>query len=105
MTPKHSRQLSEKAIWLWIGIVFICVVGILIGIYKHEKAKPNSPHALVAAGFNQLLGVGEWQPGMGAQPLLYHPAAFTRTPLPWQNPPPLPPPVTPDGLTWRPLPQ
>jgi hypothetical protein len=105
MTPKHSRQLSEKAVWLWIAVVFICVVGILASLYKHEKAKPNSPHALVAAGFSQLLGVREWRPGMGTQPLMYHPAAFTtRAPLPLQTPPQSPQ-VDRNGLAWRPLPQ
>ena len=75
MGPNDHKLPREWAIWLWIAIVFLVVLGVLFGIYSHEKLKPDSPHALVAAAFNQMVIAQEWQPGMGPQPLIYHPAA------------------------------
>ncbi len=70
-----AQRENEKAAWLLIAAVFITLIVILVMVYSHDKEKPKSPHALVAAGFNQLFPVQEWAPGMGKQPLVYHPAA------------------------------
>lgn len=100
-----DKPSGDTVVWLWIAIVFVGVVAVLYGIYTHEKAKPDSPHALVAAAFNQMMTTKEWQPGMGPKPLIYHPAGFQRTPLPWQTPQPgVPQPNGGDGLVWHPLP-
>jgi hypothetical protein len=74
MSPNDRNPLSERAIWIRIAIVFVCVLGVLIAIYIHEQTKPDSPHVLVAAAFNQMIIAQEWQPGMGPKPLVYHPA-------------------------------
>ena len=85
MNKKEKRPLTDRAIWIAIGIVFLCLLGVLVAVYAHEKRKPDSPHALVAAAFNQMFSVREWKPGMGKQPLFYHPAGANQ-------------------LVWRPLP-
>lgn len=73
-----SEALSDRTIWLLVGSVFVCVLIVLIIVFKHDKEKPKSPQALVAAGFNQMFPVGEWKPGMGKKPFIYHPAALDR---------------------------
>lgn len=83
-----KHPLRDRTISILIGIVLLCVMGILAVVYSHDEEKPDSPHALVAAGMNQALstlGIQEWKPGMGKQPLLYHPAAA-------------------DVMVWHPLP-
>ena len=77
--------LSDRAVWFLVGGVIFCVLLVLVLVFYHEKNKPDSPQALVAAGFNQLFNVKEWKPGMGKKPFMYHPAGF-------ENP------------VWRPLP-
>jgi hypothetical protein len=108
MSRKPYNPLSDRAIWIWIVVVFVCVLGALISIYIHEKAKPDSPHALVAAAFNQMRMTQEWQPGMGPKPLVYHPAAFTFGAKEWQpgmgSQPLIYHPAAANSLAWRPLP-
>nr|ASQ41188.1 magnetosome protein MamI-2 [Candidatus Magnetananas rongchenensis] len=79
----NENQYSDNTIWILVAIVFIGVLIMLITVFNHDKQKPKSPQALVAAGFNQLfnsqnLTIQEWKPGMGPQPLMYHPAAFQK---------------------------
>jgi len=108
MSMKDRNALSEWAIWLWIAVVFLGVLGILIGIYTQEKAKPDSPHALVAAAFNQMNIAQEWRPGMGPQPLVYHPAAFSLGVKEWRpgmgQKPLIYHPAATNSPVWRPLP-
>ena len=77
--------LSDRAIWFLVGGVIFCVFLILVLVFHHEKDKPNSPQALVVAGFNHLFDIKEWKSGMGKKPFMYHPAGF-------------------DRMVWRPLP-
>ncbi|MBF0100848.1 MAG: hypothetical protein HQK77_08075 [Desulfobacterales bacterium] len=84
-TPIYNRGI----VWIWILVVFLAVLGILLAIYNQERIKPTSPHALVATAFNQMFTTKEWKPGLGPQPLIYHPAAAT----------------TSTGLMWQPLPK
>ena len=84
MNPKDHNSFSDWVTWLWIAIVFLGVLGVLVWIYIHEQAKPDSPHALVAAAFNQMTIAQEWQPGMGPKPLVYHPATFSFGVREWQ---------------------
>ena len=83
---KAINSLSERTIWLLVSVVFACVLLILLIVFTHDMEKPKSPQAAVAAGFNQMFSAGEWKPGTGPKPLLYHPAGFDR--LIWK---PLPP--------------
>ena len=76
---------SDRGTWLMIGVVFLCVLLVLIIVSIHQKEKPESPQALAAAAINQILPLKEWKPGMGKKPFMYHPAGFNR-------------------LVWRPLP-
>jgi hypothetical protein len=77
--------LSDRGTWLMVGVVFLCVLLVLIIVSIHEKEKPESPQALVAAAINQIFPLKEWKPGMGKKPFMYHPAGF-------------------NALVWRPLP-
>ena len=86
MESKMELPLSEKNIWLLIGVVFLGVIVLLMAVFDHEKEKPRSPQAVAAAAFSQMLTIQEWKPGTGKQPLFYHPAAL-------------------EGLQWRPLPE
>lgn len=87
--PEYEGEMGERAMWATIGVVFLCVLVVLLIVYNREKEKPNSPQAYVAAKFSQLFNVQawqhgniqEWQPGMGQQPLLYHPAAVSGSPV------------------------
>ena len=83
---KAISSLNDRNIWLLVGVVFACVILILTIVFTHDMEKPKSPQAAVAAGFNQMFSAGEWKPGMGPKPLMYHPAGFDR--LIWK---PLPP--------------
>ncbi|MBF0396292.1 MAG: hypothetical protein HQK78_05940 [Desulfobacterales bacterium] len=89
-----DKKSNDNKIWVSIIIVFVFVLGILVVTYNHGKEKPNSPQASVAAAFNKLFSAKEWQPGMGTQPLIYHPAGFTNrnNTCPQNN------------LVWKPLP-
>ncbi len=77
--------LSDRATWLMAGVVFLCVLLVLIIVSIHDKEKPESPQALVAKAINQIVPLKEWKPGMGKKPFMYHPAGF-------------------NALVWRPLP-
>ena len=79
------EALSDRSIWFLVGSVFVCVLIVLIIVFKHDKEKPKSPQALVAAGFNQMFPVKEWKAGMGEKPFMYHPVGFK-------------------GMVWKPLP-
>ena len=79
--PEYEGEMGERAMWATIGVVFLCVLVVLIIVYNREKEKPNSPQAYVAAKFSQLFNVRDWQSGMGQQPLLYHPAAVSNSPV------------------------
>ncbi len=76
MVKLAREALTERTVWFLIGSVVLCVLIVLLIVYKHETEKPRSPQALAAAAFSQFLGVKEWQPGMGKQPFMYHPAAL-----------------------------
>lgn len=90
---------SDRTVWFLVGAVFLCVLLVLISVFKHDREKPQSPQALAAAAFNQTFTVKEWKPGMGPKPFMYHPAGFNS--LAWR---PLPPqPVS--GLQWKPVAQ
>ena len=108
MSPKDRNASSEWTIWLWIAIVFLGVLGALMGTYIHEKTKPDSPHALVAAAFNQMIVAQEWRPGMGPKPLVYHPAAFSFGVKEWQpgmgSQPLMYHPAGANSPVWKPLP-
>ena len=80
------NALSNRTVWLLVGVVFACVLLVLVTVFNHDMEKPKSPQAVAAAGFNQLLSTREWKPGMGPKPFMYHPAGFDR--LIWK---PLPP--------------
>jgi len=75
MKNEQDKPMSEQNKWWIIGMVFLSLVIVLGIVYKREKEKPHSPHALVAAAFAQMFTVPEWKPGMGQKPLMYHPAA------------------------------
>ena len=67
---------KDRAVWFLIGCVFCCLLLVLLAVFSHEKNKAQSPQALLAAVFGNGAPVfQEWQPGMGPQPLMYHPAA------------------------------
>lgn len=71
--------LSDRAIWFLIGLVVVCVLLVLVIVFRHDEPKPQSPQSLAAAAMTQLFGVQEWKPGMGKQPFMYHPAGLNRT--------------------------
>jgi hypothetical protein len=77
--------LSDRGTWLMVGVVFLCVLLVLIIVSIHDREKPESPQALVAKAINQIVPLNEWKPGMGKKPFMYHPAGF-------------------NALVWRPLP-
>ena len=78
MVKTARDALSDRAIWFLIGLVVLGVFVVLIIVVKHDEKKPQSPQALVAAGFNQMFPVREWKPGMGTKPPIYHPAGLKR---------------------------
>ncbi len=88
MVEDAKQILGEKKVWFLAGIFFLVVLGMLLTVFNHERQKPRSPQGLVAAAFNQALTIQEWQPGMGQQPFMYHPAAAGKPvwkPLPPRN--------------------
>ena len=85
MVKSVINTLSDRAIWFLVGSVFFCVLLVLVIVFSHNREKPESPQALVAAAFNQVFPIQEWKPGMGKQPFMYHPVGFK-------------------GMVWRPLP-
>ena len=78
---------ETRTLWFLVGTVALCVFLILLVVFNHEREKPKSPQALVAAAFHtpNVFSAQEWQPGMGPQPFMYHPAGFK-------------------SVVWRPLP-
>ena len=72
-----TAGLSDGRTLAITGLVFLCLIIVLGVVYNRDKEKPDSPHAMVAAGFTRMLQIQEWKPGMGTQPLVYHPAAAT----------------------------
>jgi hypothetical protein len=85
MNEEMEGVRQDRAIWFLIGCVFCCVLLVLLTVFFHDKNKAQSPQALLAAVLGTgPSGVPEWQPGMGPQPLMYHPAAS-------------------QGLSWQPL--
>ncbi len=83
---RSPNTMSHRSVWLSIGVVFVCILLVLFIVFNHDREKPRSPQEAVAAAFSQMFPINEWQPGMGKQPLMYHPAGF-------------------NSLTWKPLPQ
>lgn len=74
MNEEMEGVKKDRAVWFLVGCVFCCVLLVLLAVFFHEKGKAQSPQALIAAALGTPL-VQEWKPGMGPQPLLYHPAA------------------------------
>ncbi|HUV49766.1 MAG TPA: hypothetical protein VMW78_01925 [Anaerolineae bacterium] len=83
MGKEGIQTLNDRTICLLIGVVFLMVLAVLAIVFSHDRVKPKTPQAMVAAAFSQMF-INEWKPGMGKQPLAYHPAAF-------------------NNLVWRPL--
>ncbi len=108
MGEKLKELLSDRVILLSAVAVFVVVLVILAAVFSHEKEKPKSPQHLVAAAFNQALPVREWKPGMGAQPFMYHPAAFNPVVQEWRpgmgTQPFVYHPAAAGQPTWKPLP-
>ena len=75
MVEDMKQKLVDRKFWILAGLFFLVVLGMLLTVFNHERQKPRSPQGLVAAALNQVFPVKEWQPGMGKQPLMYHPAA------------------------------
>lgn len=109
MVRATKGALSDRTVWLLVGLVVLCVLIVLTVVFKHEEVKPKSPQALAAAAFNQIFAVQEWKPGMGPQPLMYHPAGFdtlTWRALPTGRATPQPQnPIQGGPLNWRPMTQ
>ena len=78
MRTTARDALSDRAIWILVGTVSLCVLLIIVIVNLHDKEKPESPQAVAAAAFNQLFSVKEWKPGMGSKPFMYHPAGFNQ---------------------------
>ena len=77
-----DQTSKDRTVWIFVGIVSLVIFVILLGVIDHAIQKPTSPQALVAAAFNlPPLTAQEWKPGMGPQPLIYHPAGFQEPPL------------------------
>ena len=77
MREKLKKEPGEGTVWMLIVIAFLILSGTLVIVFYHDKSKPQSPNALVAAGFTQMFTVKEWAPGIpGPQPLMYHPAGI-----------------------------
>ena len=87
MLKKIKALSGDQTVWVLVGAVFLSVLLVLITVFNHDKEKPKSPQALVAAAFSNVntFNVKEWKPGMGSRPFMYHPAGF-------------------NSLVWRPLP-
>ncbi len=83
---RSEDPIIHRTAWVPIGIVFVCILLVLVIVFNHDKEKPRSPQEAVAAAFSQIFSPNEWQPGMGQKPLMYHPAGF-------------------QSLTWKPLPR
>nr|MBF0220780.1 hypothetical protein [Desulfobulbaceae bacterium] len=63
--------------WLIITLASVIIFGVVFSVLDHARKKPMSPQELVAAAFTQPITAPtlDWKPGMGPQPLIYHPAA------------------------------
>ena len=93
------------SVLLAIVSVFLIVMLVVLFVLNNSTKKPQSPQALVAAAVQSWFAPPqEWKPGMGPQPLIYHPAAQQ---LMWK---PLPEAFAGEKnggrfeSTWRPLP-
>jgi hypothetical protein len=108
MVEKTKELMSDRVVLISATIVFVVLLVILATVFSHEKEKPKSPQHLVAAAFNQTLPVKEWKPGMGAQPFMYHPAAFNPVVQEWKpgmgTQPFVYHPAAAGQPTWQPLP-
>lgn len=79
--------MSNRNVIILIGAVMAVVFLMVFVVLSKAKQKPQSPQAMVAAALNSFFTTQEWQPGMGPQPFLYHPAAQNQPawqPLPGQ---------------------
>lgn len=85
MERAGKKALSEREVWIMVGVVSLCVIVILVIVSIHGREKPESPQALAAAAFGQIFPIKEWKPGMGKKPFVFHPAGA-------------------QGLVWQPLP-
>ena len=107
MVRAAKDALSDRTIFFLIGLVVLCVLLVLMIVFKHEEEKPKSPQALAAAAINQIFNVQEWKPGMGTQPFMYHPAGLDRPvwkPLPVRTANPFPQTQAQGGpLNWMPM--
>jgi len=77
----HDKAGSGKpsVVLIWAIILIIC--GVVLAVINHARSKPASPQELVVTAFNQVMKPQEWQPGMGPQPFIYHPAGFGTQPM------------------------
>lgn len=83
-TENPAPAAKDSTVWIFVGVVSLVIFGLLLGVMDHAIKKPTSPQALVAAAFNlPPLTAKEWKPGMGPQPLIYHPAGFQATVNTW----------------------
>jgi len=90
MPKRMFAFITDSNVYVWILGVFAVLVLIVVVVLSNAKKKPQSPQALVAAALTRpIVAPGlEWKPGMGPQPLIYHPAALTQPswqPLPGQT--------------------
>ncbi len=110
MSDQPCKGWSNTQVFLAIGAVLVVVMLVLVFVLGRARTKPQSPQAMVAAALTDLFSSPispnglEWQPGMGQQPLIYHPAAVERPvwrPLPDASPAaPTPAPVQPQAAAW-----
>ncbi len=104
MNKKSLGLNNDHAIWFVIAFVFLCVLFVLLAVFNHEREKPESPQAMVAAALNQT--VQEWKPGMGSKPFIYHPAGFAQEWKPGMGSKPfIYHPAGFNDLIWKPLPR
>ncbi|MFH1489209.1 MAG: hypothetical protein ABII06_09910, partial [Pseudomonadota bacterium] len=88
MVRSARDALSDRAVWFLVGLVVLCVLLVLVVVFRHDEEKPKSPQALAAAAFSRMFSVQEWKQGTGKQPFMYHPAGFQRPvwkPLPMRG--------------------
>lgn len=83
---ENRKPGNDWPVWWVIVLVFFVVFGVVLAVLNHASEKPGSPQSLVAAAFNRPITAKEWRPGMGPEPLIYHPAAFKTVAAPgkWQ---------------------
>ena len=59
MRTAARNPLSDRTIWLLVGMVFVCVLLVLIIVFHHDREKPKSPQALAVTAINQIFPVKE----------------------------------------------